>query len=510
MPVHLQLAYSEGTVFPAQSLVVAVNDYQSALLWDDGLGLDAVAGDGIFNGELDIDLNELASQYQRISDVGLSVPGFNGRDFTGWADPPEGDFEWLLQKFEEGTPIDLKALSVGFPQLVSAPHSLFVTEPGTVADPSRTTPDVCQAGSGEAQKKWTFGYLMTRLANTQRTGIPASAFVRQWLETWSTEQYLNGWEVPRRDLIGDLISQWEGASGGSTLDLDKAPFELLAIVNRIDLAENPAYGGTTRGEVRFIFGWVDLGTCQVQPFTVSFDFGVPEGGCAELRTWAQQWKDLDVHVLGSQDYNQALEALTEVVTRADAAPDKPNGSALNQLRTNEQVLGLTAQLREFHLPQGDGPLTPAPVPLTPDSSLNGTEPVTAYLGDFTARLLGGQHEVPLVYWGQGFVGGAADVPSPSFFWQAEPESLVDADARHQFSLNTCSGCHAGETGTSYMHLDPGTGALSGFLTGKSMPDPADPTLTREYADLTFRAARLDSIANQMCLLRANDFRPQSH
>jgi hypothetical protein len=44
-------------------------------------------------------------------------------------------------------------------------------------------------------------------------------------------------------------------------------------------------------------------------------------------------------------------------------------------------------------------------------------------------------------------------------------------ARFNFSLNTCWGCHGGETQTGFTHVDPvfyGTEAtLSGFLTGSA-------------------------------------------
>ena len=46
--------------------------------------------------------------------------------------------------------------------------------------------------------------------------------------------------------------------------------------------------------------------------------------------------------------------------------------------------------------------------------------------------------------------------------------------RHTFSLNICSGCHAGETQTFFFHVTPvffGTETtLSGFLTGNPQPE----------------------------------------
>ena len=59
--------------------------------------------------------------------------------------------------------------------------------------------------------------------------------------------------------------------------------------------------------------------------------------------------------------------------------------------------------------------------------------------------------------------------------------ITDDTVRHLFSLNTCSGCHGGETQTGFTQVDPvffGTQAtLSGFLTGKAWREMAVLILT---------------------------------
>jgi hypothetical protein len=75
---------------------------------------------------------------------------------------------------------------------------------------------------------------------------------------WETAQQVNDQSVLERlQIRNKIIIPWENASGGphAPLNLAKAPFRLLAIVNRIDLRDNFAYGGGggSAGEARFVF-----------------------------------------------------------------------------------------------------------------------------------------------------------------------------------------------------------------------------------------------------------------
>ena len=59
------------------------------------------------------------------------------------------------------------------------------------------------------------------------------------------------------------------------------------------------------------------------------------------------------------------------------------------------------------------------------------------------------------------------------FWNAP--GINNPEARHKFSLNTCNGCHGGETQTGFLQVQPrGLGqesSLSGFLLGETVIDP---------------------------------------
>jgi hypothetical protein len=164
---------------------------------------------------------------------------------------------------------------------------------------------------------------------------------------------------------------------GSPPDLARAPLKLLAIVNRIDLAGNPSYGNVGGAEGRFVFGVLGPG-CTARPFTVILEYGVPRRTCASLRDWALAWVALNGMTPGSAAYNAALEALTEQFAHAGADPGKLAGSALDQVRTDENALHPSGaekpqwELREFTLqatPVGIR-LREATVKQTPDEQFN--------------------------------------------------------------------------------------------------------------------------------------------
>jgi len=236
-------------------------------------------------------------------------------------------------------------------------------------------------------------------------------------------------------------------------------------------------------------------------FTVIFEYGIEKRSCSAVQNWGQRWVNLGTMVLGSAAYNAALENITESFVRANAAPSKPNGSALNQLRTNEIALARPWELREFVIADAGWNqhlLKPNTVALTPDSSLNNTPILRNYFAS-------GINDVPLRFptMADPFLGGASTVSN--FFWNAPnfPMTLTQAEQRQEFSLNTCNGCHTGETGTSFTHIKPGAipAALSGFMTGITVTDPAPPpgiTITRRFNDLERRSADLDGLVNSSC------------
>ncbi|HEV2802090.1 MAG TPA: choice-of-anchor X domain-containing protein [Pyrinomonadaceae bacterium] len=586
------------------SEVKTVIDDRDVLLRDDGTGGDSTAGDGTYSAVIFIDFEELAKNQDEIqainaqpeptpeatatpinqtdisaanaasasdaesqsafeqqgatatavatteeeredtnlaSNTSIVMPDFDGsRDLVGKKSVPLVDF----RNVQPGQIVPLTR--IGTWRRVIPEKSLVITNVNVVEDPDRTFNPCTRTGT--PMGRWTFGYLMTQMANQPATGIHPSTFVRKWLDKWMTNQTVNGWTVAQRQKIKTLvIDPWVAASGGPSapLNLSIAPFKLLAIVNRVDLrSAGTGYGGGNAGEGRFVFGLIDrtggLSThpytstgsrnCRETQFTVIFEYGIDRRGCG-IRDWGRQWYNLKWHVLGSPSYNAALQAITDQFTAANVAPHKPNGSALNQLRTNEVelLLGVSTnpvwELREFRI-GGEAPgvnpgqLEEVTVKQTPDLSRNRTSLLTNYVNLNTPSILTQTHNVPLIFMSQLFRGGSSLAPrnptaavDVNTHWNNHPNGpfITNRQARHLFSLNTCNACHTGETNTVFTHIKPapfGTEAkLSGFMNGITpgtgvvpfkVVDPADGAPTRKFNEFRRRRIDLDKLVHSPC------------
>lgn len=586
---RLLVIFSREEQVPLQ--IKAVIEDRDVLLRDDGEGGDEVGRDGTYTAIVTIDFNALADNQDEIrlenskpepeptiiaeeppagssvdgaeeapsanaattvgtvteeeasdtdlrSDTSIVMPNFEeGRDFPGNKSAPLVDF----RNVRPGQIVPL--WRIGTYRRIDPARSLVITNVRVVEDPTRTFNPCTNVGNPNGP--WTFKSLMTAMANQPTTGISPSTFVRNWLNKWLANQVVNGFTVAQRTQMQTLvIDPWVAASGGigRPLDLDKAPFKLLAIVNRVDLRSNSVYGGGSAGEGRFVFGVIDRrpiakggpypgGTagCRPMQFTVIFEYGIDRRGCG-IRDWGRQWYNLQRFTLGSTAYNAALQAITDQFTRANAAPHKPNGSALNQLRTNEVELLLNPptnpvwELREFRI-GGDpgvnpGQLEMATVKLTPDLTRNQTPLLTSFVNLNTPLILLERHNVPLTFMGVNFLGGSSLAPrnptapvDVNTHWNNPPGGpfITNRQARHKFSLNTCNACHTGETNTVFTHIKPvafGTEAgLSGFMNGIDpntgtrpfkVVDPADGTPTRKFNEFRRRAIDLDTLVHSPC------------
>jgi hypothetical protein len=380
--------------------------------------------------------------------------------------------------------------------------------------------------------KWSFGHLMTEMANQPETGIDPSVFVRRWLARWETAQQVNDQQVTARLQIRNrIIIPWEAASGGpgAPLNLAKAPFRLLAIVNRIDLRDNFIYGGGagSAGEARFVFCAVDVTQgCQPLRFTIIFEYGIKKANCLALKDWGEQWAHLSTLGLGDPAFNPALEAITEQFVKAGADPSKlPNKSALNQLRTNENALNPVWQIREFTIDSTSvaGHLQEATVKQTPAPGLNGQTVIADFVNANIPAILADKHVVPAMFPGiTPFLGGEALTNPPRFSWDGPkppapaPPAIVNRDARFHFSFNTCNGCHGGETFPNgspffFTHIEQRAAnqeaRLSNFLAGHlsgapgpdvAVTDPADGVPSRTFNDLARRQVELQKVLSINC------------
>lgn len=399
----------------------------------------------------------------------------------------------------------------GLPQVNIKPeNSLLVRDPSVVGDETRTG-NPCMAG-GNPLGPWSFASLMREMANQPATGVAANVFVRKWLEQWLVDQPINGPAVPKRPNMKPLIlDPWLIASGGVNLDLAKAPMRLLAIVNRVDLADNPGYGAAPGGELRFVFG-VLTNNCQPTRFAVILEYGIPPMSCKALRQYAQKWQTLSTMAPGTPAYNAALQAITDPIVKHGAGGAKPNGSTLNQVRTNELFIGPIWELREFVIDPASHLLAETTTKQTPIATTNNSIITTDFVTQNLAAILANNYVVPMQFPGVSpYLAGNAPVPPD--FWKGNPQ-IANNDARRNFSLNTCNGCHKRETNTPFVHIDPNTplgapAVLSDFLTGANMPiaDPVVPATPRTYHDLQDRKNKLAALAGSPCLIRGLFFQP---
>ncbi|WP_437969821.1 LamG-like jellyroll fold domain-containing protein [Sorangium sp. So ce260] len=341
-------------------------------------------------------------------------------------------------------------------------REIFVKHLSVLEDPIRTT---FNGPVGDPRTgAWTFARLMEDMAPTP---ADAPAMVEEMFSTWLTDQVVNGFTVPARPTIQQVVlDEWPRSPDGS-LDLRQAPLMLLGIVNRIDVRN---LGQGHAGEGRFVFGVFSQGFAQ--QFTIILEYKLPASTEADVLDWANDWHALGSLPFPSEEYNAALQAITTRFAGRNAAPGRPNGSSLGQLRTNEIALAGSWELREFVLSPETGFLRPETVKLTPDLGFDGTPALAAFVNQNEAAIIAEQHTVPDTFQGSPFLGGSS--LNNLTAWIAP--GILNNEARHKFSLNTCNGCHGGaETGTPFLHVNvraPGNeGTLSGFMTGIQIADP---------------------------------------
>ncbi len=440
---------------------------------------------------------------------------------------------------------------------INKPKSLWISDLRVVEDPARTYNIINQTGNPLGA--WTFGTLMKNMAgglNSDSTPEQQEK-VRNFLKTWvlglGANYSLNGQLAKQRDpvlLFKFIIQPWllraMGISNNTTnmvslenwqshwdeVDLNallsNAPFKLTAIVNRMDLRGNSAYSAqlSNSGETRFIYSLIsaynynglennsnNMGNPPFSPDTdfsprelldwqgmnVILEYGNVETDKCDVKQRALDWMHLSELNMeeGLETYLAALEVLTNKVTDAGVKPSKPNGSAINQVRSNEKLLfelsgngGVTPtgwenadwQLRQFEL-NSQGFLVNAPVtnvPLTSNNfapnieqfnqPTNSTE-VLDWIYSQTNRFMSvkqGNHNLPnellqpvsnikgelMHYFGLDFWN---ENMNPTFFnkytYNGE-SSLREKDIRRQLSLNTCAGCHSAETKTFFTMVRP--------------------------------------------------------
>jgi hypothetical protein len=482
-----------------------------------------------FAATTNFDFDQFIIEQQRRVDLArmhAKVPIFDGRAMTGVEPVRFVEPAAIRETLARGTSLSIPTGAFnGIPYAVDPAQELMITDLSVVEDPSRTF-DIC-TGKGTPGGAWTFQKLMTDMANQPLTGVDPADLVEQWAKTWETNQSINGFTVQARPNIDPVVlNPWPRTSGGK-LDLAKAPLRLLAIVNRVDLRTGGAYVPGKAGEGRFVFGVVNNATastpstCNTIAFTVIVEYGVPISGCTEIRAWGQQWHALGSLTLGTATFNNALQAITDQFTKADADPAKPNGSALDQLRTDEIALTNTStpewELRQFQLNGSDHLLHESTVAQTPDLGIDDSSTLHSYIQMFPAQIASGTPAMPNDFPGAtpflaaSALNGLPDWIAPGIPKNIPPPPNPSNDNRQLLALGTCNGCHGTETNTSFLQVfprNPGTAStLSLFLLGSpgTLLVPGTETVPdvwsgapRVLGDLLRRQTDLDALVNQSC------------
>lgn len=515
-PEQVAAKQRDGTV-----LYTTLGSLGEILFRDDGEVGDAIAGDGLYTAMARVDIAELkkraAQDAAALKTASATIPLFRGRAIAGSQTQTAFD----IAAFRAGQAVRLSpaVIAADAKSKVAIPVSqarvLMIRDPNVLNDPLRTVNPCNPAIPGNPNGVWTFKHLMTEMAND--TGQSPSDFTVNWLYELGTHKTINGTSVPARTEMNDLLADWRRVSGGvaGEINLDLAPFRLLAIVPRLDLRRVGAGGGNflDAGEVRFIFGLVrpswatsfqpqgnNAGGCY-QSMSVSFEYKVARTKCLGVTGWAQQWTALAGLVPGGS-YNQALEQLTEPLVTAGAG-------AIARVLTNDRALASPWQLRAFLLA---GDFDETVVAETPADAFNAQPLFQSWLAGQVIPAISGPGWnqpipfVPVTYQATPFRGPRPEMPNASFYWVAPNLDYAASGGnnarnwgRYRASIASCNGCHAGETGTSFAHLNPLTSELSGFLTGITVADPANSTPQRGFSDLKRRFQDIHALANTLCL-----------
>ena len=109
-----------------------------------------------------------------------------------------------------------------------------------------TDPKVVDSSMAKYPGPFSFWHLVTQMAGSENSG----QFVVDWLKQWEEDQEINGYTVPARPAIREkVIEPWQRKDGYRPESgepwkprFKNAPFRLLAIVNRLDLASSFRFG----------------------------------------------------------------------------------------------------------------------------------------------------------------------------------------------------------------------------------------------------------------------------
>jgi hypothetical protein len=379
---------------------------------------------------------------------------------------------------------------------------LLIVEPSVVQD---------SRARNEADAPWSFRRRLEDLAGAPAAGDLAWTWLTSWRwgYTVSAEPGLPTAPrvavSPRPGIDSELLCPWLRLSPGNActptctscndrrLDLARAPFRLIALVNRLDLGQADGACGRDGGQLRFVYTAVDPRTGAALPFTVIFEYQVSLPAGQDRRSLARAWRELGRRPFGP-DFNARLDA---VVARAMRA------ASLHRLQTNEVALGAPWEMRQF-VPlapeRGGVVLEPTAVAHTPRLSLDGTPELASYLAQNRLAILEGDNLLR-----PDMLAGSALMDRPDFRWQAPG---ADPEVLDAFNANTCNGCHGGRRDDGdlpFQHIGL-SGPAGASASGPYYPAASGPARVSRYLhdpaghedELTRRARQLEETACGRC------------
>jgi hypothetical protein len=473
-------------------------------------------------------------------------------------------------------------------------HSLFVEAVPVVEDPYLTW-DPClvkngnPATGGNQTGAWTFNELMLAVAGTNDSDPqPAEQILTNIVADFAKDVTIGNFTAKARTGGPDFFNSWptdlnsscSNGPGGKCLSLKNAPVHLNAIVNRVDVGQNG--NSDMAGQLRFVFGVTMDPTNTVngggsgnyceglnnlegggnQLFNIILEYNVPNSSLSNgftAQTWAQAWAKLSNDCPEPNGFTQACvqdapgsgtgifdydlnQIVQQVVAVGAGGPNTPNGSALADIRTNEDELDGGAaiwELRQFAFASQSGSgiqLVQTALSQTPDLSFDGAtqdgvlfctisnqdlnNPIpgcSTNLSTIETLIQDNQTSIEngtfsLAQTQNDSALEAASALNATIFWDSSPSMSSDTSlytARAIFAASprvsnsktnhpdpqgggdgTCNGCHGTETVTTFRHIvnRSATGAptdqpsqLSGFLVGCNN---GDATLTVACPELT--------------------------
>src|SRR5258706_1924789 len=301
---------------------------------------------------------------------------------------------------------------------------------------------------------WSFRRLIENMAPSANA-VDTDAFLRGIFEAWTATQTINGAVTAIRNSAAAMDRFAIPGTSPRQFNLANAPFKLIAVASRLDLRT-----ATTAGEGRLIYGLTnasDPTSPNMETMTLIMEFALPL--VAPLDTpakWAAKWHELDTidPATAPATFAAKLQEITDKFTIRNAFVGRPNGSAINQIRTNEiRFTTFTFwQLREFNM-GSNGFMAPATTKLSPNwDFMNRSQEMRDFISqnpvlNTTTDTSFMSLKMPTTFENTLFLGVKQNqqvgVVANGGRWDlSDTETQVNSVPIDNFGFLTCNGCHS--------------------------------------------------------------------